>query len=143
MLGALACAGKQVLVPFGGQRRYDLAYEEKDRLIKVQCKTGREMRGVIVFHSYSLGRGPMRDYRGEVDVFGVYCHSRGEVYLVPVEDVPLRTATLRLEPTRNRQETGVRWAADYLLARHVHEPGCSGLSLSPRKPLQAKIPDID
>lgn len=84
VLGALACAGKQVLVPFGGQRRYDLAYEEDGRLIKVQCKTGRESDGVIVFHSYSLGRGPMRDYRGEVDVFGVYCHARGEVYLVPV-----------------------------------------------------------
>lgn len=142
VLGALSCAGKQVLVPFGGQRRYDLAYEEDDRLIKVQCKTGRESNGIIVFHSYSLGRGPMRDYRGEIDVFGVYCHSRGEVYLVPVQDVPLRTATLRLEPTRNQQRSGVRWAADYLLARQFHVPGCSGLSRSVN-PAQPPIPNID
>ena len=143
VLGALACAGKQVLVPFGGQRRYDLAFEEGDRLVKVQCKTGREVNGVIVFHTYSLGRGPMRDYRGDVDVFGVYCHSRGEVYLVPVEALPLRTATLRLEPTRNQQRAGVRWASDYLLARHVHVSGCSGLSASPPVPAQPQIPQID
>lgn len=55
------------------------------------------------------------DYREDVDFFGVYCHDRGEVYLVPVMDVPLRGAHLRLEPARNGQQSGVRWASQYLL----------------------------
>ena|SRR5687768_4706586 len=80
VLAALTCAGKQVLVPFGGQRRYELAYEEAGRFVRVQCKSGRERSGAIVFRTYSVGRGPARDYREEVDVFGVYCHERGEVY---------------------------------------------------------------
>ena len=75
-------------MPFGGQRRYDLAYEEAGRLVKVQCKSGRERKGAIVFRTYSVGRGPAKDYRQDVGVFGVYCHERGEIYLVPVDDVP-------------------------------------------------------
>ena len=143
VLAALVAAGKEVLTPFGAHRGYDLAYAENGRLVKVQCKAGRHRRGAVAFRTYYEGRGPARDYRGEIDVFGVYCHSRGEVYLVPVEDVPLRGATLRLEPTLNGQRAGVRWASDYLLARHVHVSGCSGLSASPPVPAQPQIPQID
>jgi hypothetical protein len=71
---------------------------------------------VIEFRTASLARnGPPRDYRGDADFFAVYCHSRGDVYLVPVEDCPSRGAHLRLEPARNRQRSGVRMASDYLL----------------------------
>ena len=119
VLAALAAAGKQVLIPFGGHLPYDLAYEENGRLIKVQCKSGRQRDGVIVFRTCYVGRGPVRDYRGAADVFGVYCHDRGEVYLVPVEDVPLRGAHLRLEPPKNKQSKGIRMAADYLLTAEV------------------------
>lgn len=115
VLAALASAGKHVLMPFGGQRRYDLAYEEAGRLVKVQCKSGRERKGAIIFRTHSVGRGPPMDYREDVDVFGVYCHDRGEVYLVPVGDVPPRGAHLRVNPARNGQLSGVRWAAPYLL----------------------------
>lgn len=117
VLAALVSAGKQVLVPFGGQRRYDLAYEEDGRLVKVQCKSGRERKSAIVFRTYSVGRGPARDYRDDVDVFGVYCHERDEVYLVPVDHLPSRGAHLRLRPARNGQQSGVRWASPYLLSR--------------------------
>lgn len=114
VLAALACAGKEVLIPFG-QRRYDLAFEEDGRLVRVQCKSGREQNGAINFRTYSIGRGPARDYREDADVFGVYCHDRGEVYLVPVNEVPSVAAALRLRPTRNGQESRVRWASQYLL----------------------------
>jgi hypothetical protein len=56
-----------------------------------------------------------RDYRGEADLFGIYCHDREEVYVVPVEDVPPRAASLRLAPTRNGQSVGIRSASFYLL----------------------------
>ena len=112
VLAALACAGKNVLVPFGGQRRYDLAYEEAGRLVKVQCKSGRVSRGAVIFHTHSVDRG---HYRDDADCFGVYCHDRRQVYIVPVTDVPTSAAHLRLDPPRNGQDSGVRWAAPYLL----------------------------
>ena len=115
VLAALVRAGKQVLVPFGGQRRYDLVFEEDGRLVKVQCKSGRERKGAIVFRTYSVGRGPARDYLEDADIFGVCCHDRNEVYLVPVSEVPPRGAHLRLSRARNGQQSGVRWASRYLL----------------------------
>jgi hypothetical protein len=62
-------------------------------------------------------RGELRNYRDDVDLFGVYCHERKEVYIVPVGDVPQRAAHLRIEPARNGQRTGTRPAAAYLLSR--------------------------
>ena len=57
VLAALAGAGKQVLIPFGGHLPYDLAYEEGGRLVKVQCKSGRERDGVIVYRNLLRGAG--------------------------------------------------------------------------------------
>ncbi|MGH2694142.1 MAG: group I intron-associated PD-(D/E)XK endonuclease [Actinomycetota bacterium] len=114
VLAALVGIGKQVLLPFG-ERRYDLAYEENGRLVKVQCKAGSVRKGAVCFRTHSVGRSTVRDYREDVDFFGVYCHGREEVYLVPVGDVPLRRASLRLTPARNGQTSGVRMAGRYLL----------------------------
>lgn len=114
VLAALVAMGKDVLVPFG-QRRYDLAYVENGDLVKVQCKSALEREGAIVFRTHSVGRGPARDYRSDADVFGVYCHDRGEIYLVPVGDVPHSAAHLRLHPPRNAQRARIRWASQYLV----------------------------
>ena len=122
LLSALVCAGKQILLPFGGHSRYDLAFEEGGRLVKVQCKSGCERNGVIVFPTHSVDRGNARDYREDVDLFGVYCHDRREVYLVPVHDVPPRWGSLRLDPPKNGQNLKIRWAAPYLLARDPIPP---------------------
>lgn len=119
VLFALACTGKRVLVPYGGHYPYDLAYEEDGKLVKVQCKSGRQRRGALIFRTHFVGRGPARDYRAEIDFFGVYCHERSEVYLVPVGDVPLRDAYLRLEPSRNGQRAGIRPAAKYLFLKDM------------------------
>jgi hypothetical protein len=52
-------------------------------------------------------------YTGIAELFGVYWPARDEIYLVPVNDVPKSRGWLRLEPTRNNQQKGVRMAADY------------------------------
>ena len=114
ILAALVRSGKEILIPFG-QRRYDLAYEDKGSLVKVQCKTGHERSGAIWFKTHSVCRGQARDYREDASVFGIYCHERNEVYLVPVQDVPARYAHLRLHDACNGQQAGVRWASKYLL----------------------------
>jgi len=111
---ALASAGKEIMMPLG-PRRYDLAYEEDGSVVKVQCKSGREYNGVLVFRTSTEIHGTYRDYRNEIDLFGVYCHSRREVYLVPVDAVPRRLAHLRLIAPRNNQQVGIRMAAQYLV----------------------------
>lgn len=117
ILAALTRARKRVLKPFG-EHRYDLAYEDDGRLVKVQCKTGVERNGAICFPTCSISRHGMRhDYREDADYFGVYCDERNDVYLVPVADVPSRLAHLRLKPARNGQRARTRSAEGYLLSR--------------------------
>jgi hypothetical protein len=84
--------------------------------VRVQCKTGRLAKGAISFPTAIWCRGnKYRSYSGDVDCFGVYCSGTGQVYLVPVADVPDRSASLRFDPPRNRQSKGVRWAKDYAI----------------------------
>lgn len=113
---ALAGSGKRVYIPVSASSRVDLVYEDGDGFHRVQCKAATVVNDVVVFRTSSNTGNVARDYRGEVDFFGVYCADRMEVYLVPVDDVPRTRGFLRLAPTRNGQVKGVRWAADYLLA---------------------------
>ena len=46
--------------------------------------------------------------------FGVHCPDTDAVYLVPIKEVgPHTSAYLRVEPAKNNQAKGVRWAMDY------------------------------
>ena len=117
VMAALLRRGKNVLMPFGDNCRYDLVVEQDGLFARVQCKTGRVDRGAVVFavasSQYHRG-GKRQDYRGQVDAFGVFCPDNGKVYIVPIHDLPLvREAKLRLEPPRNLQIKGIRWAARY------------------------------
>jgi hypothetical protein len=90
----------------------------------VQCKTGQIVNGAVVFRPHSLRaakretgwRRIQRDYQGQIQYFGVYCPDNEKVYLVPIEDVPLRRAcSLRVDPPKNNQKKRIRWAKDYEL----------------------------
>lgn len=116
-MAALLKRGKKVLMPFGDNFRYDLVVEEDGRFTRIQCKTGRLIRGAIVFavasSQYHRG-GKRQDYRGQIDSFGVFCPENGKVYIISIGDLPLvREAKLRLAPPGNSQVKGIRWAADY------------------------------
>lgn len=113
-------AGYDVARPFGDNARYDLIIDDGGRLLRVQVKTGRLGAGTIQFATSSsqLHRGRGRQhYRGTCDLFAVYCPDLEAVYLVPVDDVGAVECRLRLDPPRNGQERGVRWARDYELRR--------------------------
>jgi hypothetical protein len=56
-----------------------------------------------------------KDYRGQADFFGVYSPDLDQVFLVPVEDVPITGATLRIDPPKNGQKKGIRMADLYKL----------------------------
>jgi hypothetical protein len=121
---ALRLEGFAILVPFGENTRYDLVIDNGRQLRRVQCKTGRLRNGAVWFamcSSYTHHPNPKilrRDYEGEVDDFAVFCPELGAVYLIPIEDLkPKRQATLRVDPPRNGQRDGIRFAAPYEIAR--------------------------
>jgi hypothetical protein len=119
IIAALTRRGKQLLLPVGDHLRYDLAIDDEGTFLRVQCKTGRLRNGVISFATCSVdsrskrGKCVRRSYRGEVELFGVYCPDNGKCYLVPVDNVGPNDCHLRIIPPRNGQKTLIRWAKDY------------------------------
>ena len=121
---ALLKCGYTVLRPLGDYSRYDLVVEVGDRFYRVQCKTGRIRRGVIEFATCSVRintRQRITRAYDAVDFFGVYCGELDRVYLVPVDEVGTREATLCFTPARNGQLKRIRRAEEYEV-RKV-EPG--------------------
>jgi hypothetical protein len=115
VLSALVEQDLAVLVPFGEGHPYDLVVHLRaNSFLRIQCKTARVQNGCLLFNSRSTdhGRGE-GTYLGLADLFGVYCPTTGAVYLVPVHEVPTSVVYLRLEPTRNNQQRGIRFAANY------------------------------
>ena len=115
MASACARAGMGVYVPLlDGHGRVDLVIERDVSLLRVQCKSA-VLRGpnVVYFRTCSNTANAPRDYVGEVDAFGIYSPQLERVYLVPIEGLGQRGCHLRLGPTRNGQQKGIRFAADY------------------------------
>ncbi len=117
VLAALVRAGYKPLIPFGSGGPYDIVVDDGAKFLRVQCKTGRLLEeGVVFFPTASWCRNlSYRSYRGDVDLFGVYCADTEQVYLVPIADVPEKAASLRVVPPKNGQTRGVRWAKDYVI----------------------------
>lgn len=118
VLFALLRAGEKPLLPFGDNQRYDIGLDRDGILVRVQCKTGKyhSGKGVVEFStcsSYSHRGGKSKGYSGQVDFFGVFCPDLNEVYLVPIEEVGGKMATLRVRPSKNGQLEGVRFASEY------------------------------
>ena len=125
VLAALVDAGYTVWLPWGEHHRADFIIESDDgTLQKVQVKTGRLRNGAIAFatcsstYHHPSNQGTKvyaHDYRGQVDLFGVYCPETRGVYLVPVDEVGSRAAHLRTRATKNAQRVGIRWASTYCI----------------------------
>ena len=115
--------GYAMYVPFGENTRVDLVIDDGRRLARIQCKTGRLRQGAVRFSACSVSahhRRPAtyRDYLGQIDFFAVYCPETSGVYLIPIDEAPLRTAgSLRIDPPRNNQRKYIRFAADYEIGR--------------------------
>jgi hypothetical protein len=119
VLQAFAGAGVTVLIPFGSGLSFDLGAGMPDgAVLRVQVKCGRVRNRCVVFNSASTDHGHGRlDYRGRADVLAVYVAALSRVFVVPVDDCPVCTGLLRLDPPRNNQRRGVRFADDYAFDR--------------------------
>lgn len=105
-----------MLVPFGSGQPYDLVLDLQPEMLRVQCKTAWALGGCMVFNCRTTdhGRG-QQSYVGLADILGVYFPPNQSVYFVPLTDVPKSKGWLRLEPPKNNQRKGIRFAADYEL----------------------------
>ncbi len=122
--------GVVVLRPMSEGLRYDLIFDLRPRLLRVQCKWAvRE--GAIVRARLSTSRHTPRNgyvrttYSAEeIDAFALYCASLHRCFLVPIRDVVGRTFIhLRLAPARNNQQLRINLAQDYDLAKMVGDLG--------------------
>ena len=128
VLASLLEVYEVVLLPFGENQRYDLVVEDGPRFIRVQCKTGRLRDGAVRFAACSNnfhhpnrkeGERYRHPYKGQADLFGVFCPDNRKVYLVPVDEIGDRLGTLRIDRPLNNQARGIRWAGDYELTAPV------------------------
>lgn len=115
VMAALIRAGYSVALPFDGTLRYDMIFDDGVTLSRVQCKSAVIRNGVVQFRTVSYQRDTKvpSEYFGQVDFFGAYCEENDTVYLVPIADISSAICYLRLDPAKNNQSKGVRWAADY------------------------------
>lgn len=116
LMAAFLRGGFIVLTPFSDGMRYDVVIDRGSGFERVQCKTGRIRNGSIRFNACSSTvhwGGVTRDYRGQIELFGVYCPDNDQCYLIPVDQVGTRQGVLRVEPARNGQQAKTRSADDF------------------------------
>lgn len=114
--------GYQIAIPYGEDWDYDLIVCREGALERVQVKYTRSDGIVIAVkcQSHSLTNGKVRAtkrYTAEmIDWIAVYDITTDRCYYVPASELGDGRAYLhlRIAPTRNNQQVGIRAAADYL-----------------------------
>ena len=116
ILARFLSKGEIVSIPFGNNQRYDLLLDRNGSFVRVQCKTGRIRKNTVKFNCCSTSGGKSKkNYKGQADLFAVYCPDNNSVYLVPVLDAPSVTCMLRINTPKNKgKQKTIRYAEDYL-----------------------------
>lgn len=111
--------GLTVLRPLCEGRRYDIVIDTEPELLRVQCKLAKRLDGVLSVNlktnRYTPGGYVSTSYTStEVDAVGAYAHDLNRCFLIPISEVSGRRCVhLRVDPPRNNQLQGIRWADDY------------------------------
>lgn len=119
--------GLTVLRPLCEGRRYDIVIDLEPELLRVQCKLARRLPGVLCVglqaNRCTPGGYMSTSYTSaEVDAIAAYSPELNRCFLVPIDEACGRRAIhLRLDPTRNNQAEGIRWADDYELEAMIQE----------------------
>jgi PD-(D/E)XK endonuclease len=109
--------------------RYDLIFDLRPRLVRVQCKWASRHGDVVVVRCYSSRRnrhGLLRTFYSsdEIDAFAAFCADTDRCYYLPLTTFGgRRTIQLRLAPARNHQYAGINWAKDFEFAAKLSPHG--------------------
>jgi PD-(D/E)XK endonuclease len=105
--------------------RYDLIFDLRPTLLRVQCKTAVVRGDTVVIRCYSCRRSASglvkRTYsEDEIDAFAAYASSLRRCFLLPMTWMAGRAAvSLRLTPTANNQALGINWADEFDFAARL------------------------
>ena len=123
VLHAAVKLGIGVSKPLSDGERYDLVFDLRPRLIRVQCKWATRRGQVVCVRCCSSRRGRERHLRRcytseEVDAIAAYCPDVERCYLLPASIIDGRAElSLRLGSTKNGQQLGIRWATEFEFTR--------------------------
>lgn len=117
---AFLSRGYQVSQPLVSDSRYDFIVDIKGQLLRIQVKTGT-IKGdgaYIEFatstsHTNTSGTVNKSYSADEIDYFATICN--GECLVIKVTDCGAREQRLRLQPTKNNQVVGIKFAKDYTI----------------------------
>ncbi len=113
--------GIGVFKPLTDGERYDLIFDLRPQILRVQCKWAVRIGEVVSVRCQSTRRSAngmlWRSYTAdEIDAIAAYCADLRQSYLLPISLVAgRRNVHLRLSPARNNQVRGVNFADDYRL----------------------------
>lgn len=117
---AFLSRGYQVSQPLVSDSRYDFIVDVKGQLLRIQVKTGtiKEDGAYIEFatstsHTNTSGTINKSYSADEIDYFATICN--GECLVIKVTDCGARAQRLRLQPTKNGQVIGIKFAKDYTI----------------------------
>ncbi len=118
-----------VFKPLNDGERYDLIFDLRPALVRVQCKWAVRRGSVVEVRCYSCRRGKngmiRRGYSPwEIDAFAVYCADLDTCYFLPIREVsPQQRIYLRLEPSQNNQRRRIKWAEDFRFEARLGDSG--------------------
>jgi hypothetical protein len=113
--------GIDVVKPLVEHTRYDLIFDLRPRLLRVQCKWA-PLKGDVVavnlagYRMTSQGSVRSTYSADEIDAVAVYCEDLDRCYLLPISMVAgMKGVHLRLRPPRNGQRAALNWASKHEL----------------------------
>ena len=120
IISRLVELGHNVSTPIGDNCRYDIIVEKNSEFYTIQVKTGNYEDGVVKFSSVSVNHDAFNNYRRDgyknIDFIAIYCPQLDTCYICDTDNIPESPhVKLRIEPTKNNQNVGIRWAKDYKL----------------------------
>jgi len=117
--------GLTVLRPLCEGQRYDIVIDLQPALLRVQCKLARRVAGILSVRLQTSRYTPAgyvtTSYTAsEIDAIAAYSPELHRCFLIPIHEASNRRELyLRLDPTRNNQAQGIKWARDYELAAAI------------------------
>ncbi len=121
---AAAKLGIGVYLPFSDGERYDLIFDLRRSLVRVQCKWAPLQGDVVVVRAYSSRRTAdglrRRGYEAdEIDAIAAYCPELDRCYYLPGARVARANLSFSFESHRaaTTRQRGVNWAEDFAFER--------------------------